>query len=100
MNITWRGNSFQMAWCLQCHRAPERYLANLKKDVDPRKQVFDLYWRYQANGTKGMNAMEQQTIRAHENASNSAEDRKKGKEMVDYLGIKVQQLADCNICHR
>src|SRR3982751_3250026 len=26
MNITWKGNSFQMAWCLQCHRAPERYL--------------------------------------------------------------------------
>src|SRR5271170_7816748 len=26
MQITFKGNSFQMAWCLQCHRSPERYV--------------------------------------------------------------------------
>ncbi len=26
MNITWRGESLYMRWCLQCHNAPENYL--------------------------------------------------------------------------
>ncbi len=100
MNITWKGNAFQMAWCLQCHRAPERYIGDLKKDVDPRKQVFDLYWRYQTHGTKGMTKSDQEKIRGKYEGSNDDEHRINGKEMVEYLGIKVQQLADCNICHR
>ncbi|MEZ0326909.1 MAG: cytochrome c3 family protein [Fimbriimonas sp.] len=100
MNITWKGNAFQMAWCLQCHRAPERYLGDVKADVDPRKQVFDLYWRYQTHGTKGMEKSDQERIRGKFEGSNLTEDREHGKEMVERLGIKVQQLADCNICHR
>ncbi len=100
MNITWRGNSFQMAWCLQCHRAPERYIYDLKPGVEPRKQVFDLYWEQQAHGTKGMSAKEKALIRGKLSGSNNPEDLKKGQEIVKEYGIKVQQLADCNICHR
>ena len=47
-----------------------------------------------------MSAADQQRIRGHFNGMDSAADVSAGKEMVDYLGIKVQQLADCNICHR
>jgi hypothetical protein len=39
MPLTWRANTLQMGWCLDCHRAPEKY-------VRPREQVFNI--RYQA----------------------------------------------------
>jgi hypothetical protein len=33
MPLTWRANTLLMSWCLECHRAPERY-------VRPRQDVF------------------------------------------------------------
>jgi hypothetical protein len=38
MNLTWQEPSLQMEWCLDCHRAPERY-------VRPREEVFNMPWR-------------------------------------------------------
>src|SRR5262249_41989582 len=38
MPLTWQVASLQMEWCLQCHRAPERY-------VRPRDQVFSMDWQ-------------------------------------------------------
>jgi cytochrome c7-like protein/class III cytochrome C family protein len=35
MPITWRANTLQMEWCLDCHRQPERY-------VRPREYVFSM----------------------------------------------------------
>jgi hypothetical protein len=102
MNITWRGNSFQMAWCLQCHRAPERYIYDLKDpgQEPPRQQVFDFYWKLQEHGTEGMSEKEMALARGKFNGSDNPEDKAKGEEMVKKLGIKVQQLSDCNVCHR
>ena len=33
MPLTWRENTLYMDWCLECHRAPERF-------VRPREYVF------------------------------------------------------------
>src|SRR5438046_29243 len=38
MPLTWRANSLYMEWCLECHRAPERF-------VRPREQVFNMDWQ-------------------------------------------------------
>jgi hypothetical protein len=38
MPLTWRENSLYMEWCLECHRAPERF-------VRPRSEVFSMAWR-------------------------------------------------------
>jgi hypothetical protein len=38
MPLMWQDQSLQMEWCLDCHRAPERYLR-------PREQVFNMTWR-------------------------------------------------------
>jgi len=43
MNITWRGQTLYMRWCLECHNAPERFLR-------PRSEVFDAF--YQAPGNQ------------------------------------------------
>ena len=38
MPLIWRTASLEMQWCLECHRAPEKYLR-------PRDKVFDMGWR-------------------------------------------------------
>jgi hypothetical protein len=37
MPLMWQTESLQMEWCLECHRAPERF-------VRPRSQVFNTTW--------------------------------------------------------
>ena len=37
MPLTWKTESFRMSMCLDCHRAPEKY-------VRPREAVFDMAW--------------------------------------------------------
>lgn len=110
MHITWKGNAFQMAWCLNCHRAPERYLYQSKETVangrQPRQQVFDLYWKYQTYGLQGLTNRERTLmIGSGDNSgtvvgvSEAAADKAKGRELIAKYGIKVQQLADCSVCH-
>jgi hypothetical protein len=38
MPLLWRASRLQMEWCLECHRAPERF-------VRPRDQVFNMEWQ-------------------------------------------------------
>ena len=38
MNITWRGQTLYMRWCLECHNAPEKYLR-------PRSEVFNAFYQ-------------------------------------------------------
>ncbi len=38
MPLLWQTATLQMEWCLDCHRAPEKY-------VRPRDQVFNMDWR-------------------------------------------------------
>ncbi|MGH9657887.1 MAG: cytochrome c3 family protein [Bryobacteraceae bacterium] len=42
MGLTWQHASLQMDWCLECHRAPERY-------VRPREEVFRIDYEPPAN---------------------------------------------------
>jgi formamidopyrimidine-DNA glycosylase len=35
MPLTWRTSTLQMQWCLDCHRAPEKY-------IRPREEVFNM----------------------------------------------------------
>ncbi len=37
MALMWRVQSLEMEWCVDCHKAPERYLR-------PRDRVFDMDW--------------------------------------------------------
>jgi len=38
MPLMWQYSSLQMEWCLDCHRAPERY-------VRPKEEVFSVSWQ-------------------------------------------------------
>ncbi len=38
MPLMWRANTLYMEWCLECHRAPERF-------IRPREEVFNMDWQ-------------------------------------------------------
>jgi hypothetical protein len=100
MQITWKGNAFQMAWCLECHRAPERYLRTdpAHPERSPRQIAFDLYWKIQAG--EELNPREKQLKNGGDVSSDAPKDIEAGKQVIKALGIRVPQLADCWICHR
>ena len=94
-----------MSWCLDCHRAPERFL-NWNKDLakqypglTPRELAFKLYWKLQTTGKGGLTQEETELINGHFNGTDHIEDKEAGKEIISRLGIKVQQLSDCSVCH-
>jgi hypothetical protein len=105
MHITSKGNSFQMMWCLGCHNAPEKYLGwnkDLAKEnpgSTPRQLAFKLYWKLQSKGKAGLTSDETKLINGQYEGSLDSESIAAGKEIVNRLGIKVQQLADCAVCH-
>jgi hypothetical protein len=100
MAITAKGNPFQMAWCLECHRAPERALEKdpAHPDRTPTQHAFDMYWKIQA-GEK-LTPREQRLAEGGSVFSDKSEDIAEGKKLVEQLGVRVAQLADCWICHR
>jgi hypothetical protein len=96
-HITYKGNSFQMQWCLQCHRDPARYVGTMETNdphMSPRQQVFNLYWKIQAG--EHLSPAEH-TISTGE--FTGTKPTEKSKELLVKYGVKVQQLADCAVCH-
>ncbi|MBL8087340.1 MAG: cytochrome c3 family protein [Chthonomonas sp.] len=104
MQITWKGKPFQMAWCLECHTQPEKYLYEdpeaAARGMSPRQQVFNLYLKKQSDpkGQK-MTPQEQQLIHGGEQKTSVAELIKRGNELLKERGVKKDQLADCTVCH-
>jgi hypothetical protein len=73
MPITYQASSLQMEWCLECHRAPERFLR-------PREKIFDMSWRQE-----------------NKSAAEIA-DGKKWK--AEYHVQPKNVLTSCSTCHR
>jgi len=100
MHITWKGQAFQMQWCLECHRAPEKYLYQdeANPQMTARQQVFNLYWKIQEG--QPLSTRETELMRGESPKSEDPKDIERGKELVAKYGVKTQQLADCWTCHR
>jgi hypothetical protein len=90
MQLAYKGQAFFMAWCLDCHRAPERF-------VRERETVFELYKKYQS-GKEMTN--EERALADGVVYNRNAEELEKGRELVKKYGIKTKQLTDCWVCHR
>ena len=73
MPLMWKVNTLNMEWCLECHRAPEKY-------VRPREEVFNMAW----------NPMDE---RGH-----TVSQAVLGAQLVqDY---DINPSTDCSTCHR
>lgn len=42
MPLTWKANTLQMGWCLECHRNPEKFLR-------PVEEIYNMRWKAPAN---------------------------------------------------
>lgn len=96
MNLTWRGEEFTMVWCLNCHRYPKEFLAQVSPQVSLRNQVFDLYWKLQAQSP--LTPAEQGWATGQGETTNH--DIHKGEAVIRTAGVKTAELTDCNVCHR
>src|SRR5881227_406856 len=78
MPIVYQYSSLQMEWCLECHRAPERF-------IRPREQVFNMEWQ----------------------AENAAAENKTAAQLARGLALLSEYhvrhkaiLQSCSTCHR
>lgn len=71
MSAIWKAEPMSMGWCMECHRAPERY-------VRPREEVFNLAYERPA----------------------AAEQLELGRSLVQSYHINTNALPQCSTCHR
>jgi hypothetical protein len=78
MPLVYQYASLQMEWCLQCHRAPEKFLR-------PKSEVFNMKW--QAENAGAENKTEAQLAR--------------GRKLFDEYHVRHKAiLQSCSTCHR
>jgi hypothetical protein len=90
MQIVYKGNSFQMRWCLDCHRNPEKY-------VNTPDFVWNLYRKIQAGAPL---TPEEKALSIGRQYHRDGDELRYGKQLVARYHIKTAQLADCSVCHR
>jgi hypothetical protein len=83
MPLMFQAHSLQMEWCLDCHRAPDKY-------VRPRSEVFNM--RYEPPSSE----------KAVQVAGQSYTDQRVlGKALIKQYGIRsANDLVSCSTCHR
>lgn len=99
MHITAKGKPFSMAWCLECHREPEKfiYADPSNKDMTPREQVFNFYKKIQ-NGEK-LTPRERDIAHGGMGIRSAAEALSE-EQLEELYKLKKKQLEDCWTCHR
>ena len=103
MQLTYKGQAFFMSWCLDCHRNPEKAIYKDSdpkyKDLSPREQVFNLYWKAQSLPSHELTYRDRALL-SGKDYNPSAEELEKGEAIAKDLGVKKDQLTDCWTCHR
>lgn len=95
MQIAYKGQAFQMRWCLDCHRNPENY-------VNDPSFVWELYRNIQ----RGQHAdgapltAEEVSLRDGEQYKRNATELEKGRKLVDKFHVQTEAISDCTTCHR
>jgi hypothetical protein len=83
MPLMYQHASLQMEWCLDCHRAPEKYLR-------PRDQVFNMNWLSPAS--QGIFPLE---------GYSTDQQLALGRELIKKYNIRTpRDLTSCSTCHR
>lgn len=98
MQMTYKGESFQMVWCLKCHQEPEKHLYTVagEEGKSPREQVFETYWNLQAG--KQVSPDEQRIVSGEDLPTVDSIDA--GKTLVKTYRVRKAELDDCWTCHR
>lgn len=77
MPLMFQNGTLEMAWCLDCHRQPERF-------IRPREEIFNLH--YNPEHDPNNPGMTQETL---------------GRKLYqEYHILPKQQMQNCSTCHR
>lgn len=72
MPLMWKVNSLNMEWCLECHRAPEKF-------VRPKEEVFNMAWKaVDENGHSNQATLGARLVKEYD----------------------INPSTDCSTCHR
>lgn len=98
MEMTWKGNAFRMAWCLECHREPEKFMFQPSEDtgLTPREQIFAMYKKL-ATG-QHLSPVEEKLAEGLPQMVPS-DKQHEGVALMKERGINKTQLMDCYVCH-
>ena len=83
MPLMYQYASLQMEWCLNCHRAPEKYLR-------PREQVFNMRYQQPFDRRAGQWSM----------ARSYTDQQALGNALKEVQLRSVKDITSCNTCHR
>jgi len=87
MPLMYQQESLQMEFCLNCHRAPEKYLR-------PREQVFNMRYEQPANNPLHKNVV---SVNGHD----YDDQIELGNALKDLYKVRsVKDITSCNTCHR
>jgi hypothetical protein len=90
MQMAYKGRPFQMRWCLECHRNPEKY-------VNEPGFVFGLYEKIRRAPQRL--TPEETALKDGEQYVRKGAELEKGRALVERYHIKKAQLSDCATCH-
>lgn len=78
MPLMYQVGSLQMEWCLNCHRAPEKF-------IRPRSEVYNLHYDPTADTSLPPELRSQEAL---------------GAKLVTEYHIHKEQMTNCSVCHR
>ena len=83
MPLMYQAESLQMEWCLNCHRAPDKFLR-------PKEQVFNMRYE-QPSAEKPLDI----------NGKHYTDQRVLGKDLIKMYGVRPpRDITSCSTCHR
>lgn len=89
MPLMRKANAMHMEWCLECHRHPER-------NVVPREEVFGVPMTKLTDRENRKEA----DVPVPLSLRPTAEELRRGEQLVKEYNIATHQLTNCAICHR
>jgi Cytochrome c7 and related cytochrome c len=102
MPLMYQANSLQMEWCLDCHRAPDKYLRPKYVAGNPNNQVFNMtYEQPSANNKVTVNFTKHPEWSGTYTEQRNAEGTGLGQRLIKEYGIRTpREITSCSTCHR
>ena len=99
MPLMYQANSLQMEWCLDCHRAPDKFLRPKQLAGNPRDQVFNMLYEppTATNPVTVDCGQGPETFTSQRNAEGTG----LGQRLIKENHIRApREITSCSTCHR
>jgi hypothetical protein len=102
MPLVYQANSLQMEWCLDCHRAPDKFLRPKYIAGNPNNQVFNMtYEQPTANNPVKVHFTKHPEWSGTYTEQRNSEGTGLGQRLIKEYGIRTpREITSCSTCHR